>query len=241
LKPKKRLIAALPIPVSKPAKSEVLKTRRLNELVDRALIDPSDAHIRNLLGLDSPAGPSSLAERVRRRATLLARKEPADWKAILDARDAIVAAAYAATVPTGWLCGWCDGSSIRVRSRRLAGAGAILMEANGTFIAHLAQPAGELNPFEAEVFGLHLLLRMALDHNVEKIRIHTDCTALLTLWYERGRDPRATQAWRIANAFHAVNLRVVPRAHNHPAHVLAKNAALARILHQSVRGLPARN
>jgi ribonuclease HI len=71
------------------------------------------------------------------------------------------------------------------------------------------------------------VLRIALERGVERIRVHTDCKALVRLWRQNPEDRRLASARALANKLRRVVVRLVPRQRNQVANRLARSAALA--------------
>ena len=111
---------------------------RLNELIDRALVEPSDGLIQELLHRSSQHKLNSLVERVRRRVTILSRHYPKQNKHFVEARDKMIYAIYGSDVPQGWYCGWGDGASFRMGKNKLSGVGIIIMDPQGNVVVKKA-------------------------------------------------------------------------------------------------------
>jgi len=200
------------------------EARLLNDAADRSLRDPSDEHLREFTRLCAPLDASAMAERVRRRAALLTRGDPANRQQILAARDALVLASYRSATPEDWFCAWCDASVVRLEGRPAAGVGGIITDPDGRVVAHFCRRAGELSAFEAEIMALSATLRAALDQAAQRIRVHTDCDALVVLWLKHRDDPRLASVRVLAREFRRIEVRWVPRRHNQRADHLARNA-----------------
>lgn len=89
------------------------KARQLNRVIDQALISLSPQNQEQVLQLSNSNAVGQLAERIRKRATLLGKHHISGTKVLLDARDQIILALYASVVRPGWACAWCDGSSMK--------------------------------------------------------------------------------------------------------------------------------
>ncbi len=204
------------------------ETRALNQLVDRALLQPTDYHRWKILESAQHRDLQRLIERIRRRATRLGRRERGKAADILAARDELVMAIYASLAPEGWTNAWCDGSSVKLGSTRSAGIGVILTNATGKRIARISRFVGDRSAFEAEVAALVAALETASAHNIERVRVNTDSKALAQLWQTRRRDPRLASLHRVASRFKGIQIRAIPRRHNQAAHALAQRAASVR-------------
>jgi ribonuclease HI len=199
----------------------------INRAIDKALHDLSEENLRAVLDLSAPLKLTSIAERVRRCATVLTRRDGWHWKQILEARDRLMLAIYGNAAPRGWFCAWCDGSSIEMDQGSIAGIGAVLLNSEGKLVVEITQPAGELDPFAAEIAAVEAILRAAIDYGIEQIRVHTDCNGLVQLWLCDRDDPRLAPVRALVQAFRRFELFLVPRKHNQWADRLAKRAALS--------------
>jgi ribonuclease HI len=148
-------------------------------------------------------------------------------------------ALYADRAPAGGASAWCDGSSIKRDSTHHAGIGAILMDASGKVVAQLSLPAGDKTAFEAEVAALVAVMEMALEHNIEQLRIYTDSKALTQLWHEQRQDPRLAPIHPFAARFRRLHIRPIPRLHNQAANALARRASLKGSVHEADKGINA--
>lgn len=200
--------------------------RRLNDAIDRALRDPSEPTIRVLLDHPAAHNAPQLSERVRRRAALLDKSDPHHGNQILSARDTLIFAIYRHAAPKGWYTGWCDASVRQRIDGRFAGIGGILMDAQGKIVVEFGRFAGALDSFEAEIAALVALLQVSVARGAERVRVYTDCVALVLLWHQRRRDPRLAPVLELMRKFRGAEIRFIPRQHNQPAHTLAKTAAL---------------
>ncbi len=203
------------------------QTRNLNALIDRALREPSETLIGQVARLRTARQPAALAERIRRRATLLCRRYREYTAQILEARDALILAIYAAAAPVGWFCAWCDGSVFEAADTSRAGIGGLIMDPDGHLVAQLKQPSTEPDAFAAEVAALEAILKAANERGIKHLRVHTDCPALAVLWRTHRDDPRLTSIRSLVRALRHFDLRDVPRLHNQPADRLARDAALS--------------
>lgn len=203
------------------------RTRELNALIDACLLTPQ-AHPPRELAVHLPAQDTvALAERVRRRATLLSRRDRRDAEAVLAARDALIQALYAHTAPRGAFAAWCDGSSKKSAGALVAGIGGLLMEPQGRIVTRLSRVRRGLDSFAAEIAALEVVLRATAARGAERLCVFTDCVALQRLWLEKRTDPRLERVRELTRRFRRFDLRALPRPHNQPADRLAR-LALAR-------------
>lgn len=201
------------------------EARYLNQVIDRALLEPTPAHQRETQALARDRDAQRLAERIRRRATWLGRHERGSTQQILAIRDELIMSLYAGLAPEGWASAWCDGSSIKRASTLRAGIGVVLMGPTGECIARISRYVGENSAFEAEVAALVAALETASEHHVERIRLHSDSRALVQLWQEKRKDRRLDPVHALVSRFKRIDIRAIPRLHNQAANALAKQAA----------------
>jgi len=195
----------------------------INPVVDEALREPGDASRVALLRLRRRVGTGTLAERVRQRAALLGRRMRTDSRAIHAQRDALIETIYAAAMPPSWCGAWSDGTS---RDGEHAALGGILLDHDGRRLATIAHSLEPMTALAAEIAAFEAVLRLAGDHGVQRLRLHTDCQALVDRWRSGGGSALAN-ARQLAQGFAGFELRVVPRLHNQPANALARGAARA--------------
>ncbi len=74
----------------------------------------------------------------------------------------------------------------------------------------------------AEATAVAAVMQVALQVHVQRLRVHSDCVALVQLWLERREDPRLHTIRKLAAQFRWFELCSVPRLHNQPADRLAK-------------------
>jgi ribonuclease HI len=215
------------------------QARLLNEAIDRALSRPTPRHRRALLDLAKTRDTGRVAERVRQRATWLSRHDRTQAQHYLSNRDALILALYADRAPVGWAIAWCDGSSVKHDAARHAGIGAILMDASGRRIAELSLPVGDKSAFEAEIAALAAVAEMALEHDIEQLRVYTDSKALVQLWHERRQDPRLASIHPVVSRFRRLRIRPIPRLHNQAANALARQASLKSSVQKEDQGIKA--
>jgi len=195
--------------------------RRLNRVIDEALLEPGRHAVMMLYSLSGDPAPVRLAERVRRRATRLG----ALTHEVARHRDELMMAIYAAAAPCGWFNAWCDGSSSRSPHGR-SGVGGVVMDGEGRIIARVARFVPGLEPFAAEIAALAAVLQAALGAGAKQLRVHTDCLALARLWNTRRTDPRLDTVRSLTCMLRGFAIRTVPRAHNNLANQLARAAMM---------------
>lgn len=193
--------------------------RRLNQAIDRALLEPAEGDVASLRRMAGRPPPQELAERVRQRAIRLGRR----GAQIPERREALIAALYAAAVPRGWFVAWCDGSSSRTPPGR-AGLGGLIVDSQGEPASHIARFVPGLDSFAAEIAALAAVLQEGLALGASQMRVHTDCPALAQLWHERREDSRLDAVRALARRYRRFELRAIPRKHNEPANRLAREA-----------------
>lgn len=195
------------------------RARILNRAIDQALLEPGRDDAAKLRELGGRPSTEELAERVRRRAARLGARS----RQVPGRGDALMAALYASAASPGWFSAWCDGSSHRTPPSG-AGVGGVVMDPGGRVVARLARFHADLDPFAAEIAALAAVLKAGLKARARRMRAHTDCVALARLWHERRSDPRLDSVRALARGFQALAIRSIPRSHNRPAHVLAREA-----------------
>lgn len=193
---------------------------RLNRVVDRGL---EGRHLPVLPLLRISGEPHRLAERIRRRAARRIRLVPACARATLARRDRLILAIYARTAGTDRVA-WCD-ASWRPGSD-LIGAAALLSDSHGEIRGSIQKHSrGEPDAVAAEAFAVTLAIEKAAAQRVDSLTAYTDCAALVQLWQARRRDPRLRGLREAAGALSHFRVRLIRRAHNQPAHRLAREAA----------------
>jgi ribonuclease HI len=200
-----------------------LRERRapINPVVDAALHTPAGEPLAALLRLRPRIGAEALAERVRQRATVLARRQRARTAALLETREVLILRLYAEAAPRGWFAAWCDGSVRTTPTRRIAGIGGVVLDPEGHMAAEFSRRADGMNAFDAEIAALTTTLEVALSRHATRLRVHTDCDALAKLWREKRSDPRLAPVRMHARALDRFELRALPRLHNQAANTLA--------------------
>lgn len=194
--------------------------RAMNALIDRALLEPGDAARRAVLRLHTTIATPDLAERVRRRGTLLALRDRAHDAQLLQARDRLVLALYAHATPAGWHTAWCDGSVAAGAAQ--AGIGGLLRDPAGRTVLEFARRAPVATAFEAEIAALVAALEAARAKGARRLRVYSDCAAAAQLWHRNRDDPRLAALAALARRFRRIEICTLPRTHNLPAHRLAR-------------------
>lgn len=182
---------------------------------------PEAVTLQALHRLRRSLGTTTLAERMRQRATALARRNRSAGAQILAVRDALIEALYRDASPKGWFNAWCDGSA---RPDGPASIGALLLGPNSRVVARISRAADHISPFEAEIAALEAVLEVAVKRDFRHMRVHTDCRALVELWRAHRADPRLARVRSLAHRLERLELRAVPRLHNQPAHRLARES-----------------
>jgi len=200
------------------------QTQLVNAVIDQALAAPSFLHQQQLMQFTQTIPVTPLADRVRKRATLLCKRQRKNTRQLLTTRDALIMALYTTTLPHGWACAWCDGSSIKQDSHHLAGIGGIVMDHGGTIISRLSRTIGDHHAFKAELAAVAEVMRTAHDHQQHRLWVFTDNHGLAHLWHTHREDDRLAEIRRLARQFERFALQALPRRHNQPANALAKAA-----------------
>ena len=199
-----------------------VSVRRLNAAIEQALRVPDKRAINHLRQASRGESPTSLAERVRRCATRLLRRDRSNTKGILQVRDQLILGIYAAATPPGWYVGWCDGSSKSTAQGPVASVGGLLLDSRGQAAGQLSRRVEALSAFEAEIAALQALVGLATETGAQKLLVHTDCIALVRLWHCHRNDPRLLALRQQVRPLRGFRLRQVPRSHNQSAHRLAR-------------------
>jgi ribonuclease HI len=200
------------------------QAQRFNTVIDQALLAPSLQPQQQLLQLTNTIPVRQLAERIRKRATLLGKRQRGDTRQLLAGRDELIMTLYASTVPQGWACAWCDGSSIKLDSQYQAGIGGILTDSNGSVIARISRAIGDHHAYEAELMAVTAIISTALEHQQQRLWVFTDNHGLAQLWQEHRDDNRLAEIRRLVSDLDRFALQALPRQHNQPANALAKMA-----------------
>lgn len=205
--------------------------RAVSAAIDHALLRPVSGELQRVLASLQRQEATSVADRVRLRAKRLAKAYAAQRSCILGAADMLVRMLYRHAAPDGWLCAWCDASVARDRSPPRVGVGAIILDENGRESARISRLVINCEPFEAEIAALEATLRAAAARGggAKRIRVHTDCDALVSLWLRHRSDPRLRVVRELARELWRFELRRLPRRHNQFAHRLARDAAAGAV------------
>jgi ribonuclease HI len=196
----------------------------VNIVIDQALLAPSSQHQQQLLKFTNIISVTPLAERVRKRATLLGKRHKGDISPLLAVRDNLIMTLYAATVPQGWACAWCDGSSIKLDAHYQAGIGGIVMDSNGSVIMRISRAIGDHHAYEAELAAVAAVISSSLEHQLRRLWVFTDNHGLALLWQEHRDDKRLAEIRHLVSGLECFALQALPRHHNQPANALAKKA-----------------
>jgi ribonuclease HI len=200
------------------------QAQQFNTVVDNALLAPTDENREQLRRLAKAGNPGSLAERIRRRATLSAKRRSADRTPLLRLRDELILAVYAAVVPKGWSCGWADGASFETDGHRQAGIGGLLADSDGIVIERISRSIGDEGAFAAELAALTAVMQCATERQQKWLWLYTDNRGLVQLWNEHRGDNRLNELRRQAAGLKRFTLRAIPRLLNQPANALARAA-----------------
>lgn len=198
--------------------------RHLNALIDKVLLAPNDENREQLRQLAKASAPGPLAERIRQRATLLAKRRSDDRTPLLRLRDELMLSVYAAVIPKGWSCGWTDGASFKTDRHQQAGIGGLLMDSGGTVIEQISRAIGEADAFAAELAALIAVMQCATERQQKRLWLYTDNRGLVQLWNEHRSDIRLIELRRQAASLERFILCAIPRLHNQPANALARAA-----------------
>ncbi len=195
-----------------------------NTIIDRALLEVSVERRQQVVRLTESDSVVRLAERLRKRATMLAKRRRSETKAILEGRDELILHLYASTVPKGWSCGWSDGSSVRADSHFRAGIGGILMDSGGNIIERISRSIGAQDAFDAELVAVVAVMQSAIALKQLRLMVYIDNEGIVQLWHEKRDDKRLDDINRLRKRFERFALEKIRRLHNQPANALAKQA-----------------
>ena len=207
----------------------------LNALIDAALVDLTPQRRQQVVQLAEHSTVEQIAGRIHRRATLSGKQRTRETQRILAARDELTMALYAAMAPPGWAVAWCDGSSLKIDSRRHAGIGGIVMDGTAQVVARISRSIGEQHAFAAELAALEAVMQAARAHGLRRLRVYTDNPGLAQLWRERRTDERLAEIRHLAAGLERFSLKAIPRRYNQPADSLARQAALGEQPPDAVR------
>jgi ribonuclease HI len=201
------------------------EARRLNRAIDARLLAPGGVGAEGLLRVAGTREAARLAERVRRRATLLGKARRGPREAMLRARDHLILQLYAGAAPAGWHVAWSDGSVGRRAGDGRAGIGGLVLGPRDRgVLVEISAPAAPHDPLSVELAAMTAVLHAALDLGAQRLRLYTDCDALVALWLRHRDDSRLTGLQGLALWLRRFELRSVPRQHNPVAHRLARRA-----------------
>ncbi len=193
----------------------------LQPIIDAALAEPTPAHWNALL--HARHEPVRLAERVRERATRLARRSSGRRETLLATRDTLIQEIYRAAAPD-LATAWCDGAvQVKEDGRRCA-IGMLVLDRKGTPVVSRRRPIEAADAFSTEIAALEATLVAAATRRIDRLRVHTDCAALANLWRTHRDDPRLAGVRALRRKFRRLEIVAVPRLHNQPAHRLARSA-----------------
>jgi ribonuclease HI len=209
------------------AQTRRARAQRLNHFVDRVLLEQDERALDELLAAATGEDTVALCSRIARRATLLARHRPSQGPSIIVARDRYVQAIYGHRAPKDWFTAWCDGSAIAGAQGKQSGIGVVLMDAQHRVVAEFGQRTGALSPLLAELAALEAAVQAATARGAERLRVHTDCAALVHLWTSRRDDERLARLRESVRTLR-LQLYLIPRRFNQRANRLARDAAVGR-------------
>ena len=126
--------------------------------------------------------------------------------------------------PKGWFSAWCDGSSANDAGWKRSGIGVVLMDAQHRVVTEIGESAGALSPLAAELAALEAAVWTAVAQGAVRLRVHTDCPALIHLWQGRRDDERLASLCQAAAPLRRLQLYLVPRRFNQLADTLARRA-----------------
>jgi FMN phosphatase YigB (HAD superfamily)/ribonuclease HI len=213
------------------------QAQQLNAVIDRALVDWSPEQRQKVLQLKRTRTIRQLAQRIHNRATLLAKRQRRDTNRIRQARDALILSLYASMAPKAWAVAWCDGSSMKLDSRRCAGIGGIVMDRDRVIVASISEAIGEKSAFAAELAALASVVRTAVDHGLQRLRVYTDNYGLAQLWREHRDDERLADIRQLGRELERFSLKAIPRRYNQPANALARQAARSGYAANGIRAV----
>lgn len=196
--------------------------KRLNRMIDRALQNADESAPVALLEVAAGEETIGLCSRISRRATLLARRDPAQGPAIIAARNRLVLEIYGHRTPEGWFSAWCDGSTASDAGGNRSSIGVVLMDAQHRVVTEFGKSAGALSPLAAELAALEATVQTAVAHGATRLRVYTDCTALIHLWQGQRDDDRLAGLLLAADPLRCLQLYLVPRRFNQVANNLAR-------------------
>ncbi len=194
------------------------------KIIDQALAEPSERSCNAVVTMLSSMEPEKLAERVRRRATILCRQQPQACRQILRVRDRLILVIYGKAAHVQAFSAWCDASLKVTDGKTVAAISGLMLSPQGKLIAIIVDLTEKRDAVEAEAAAVTAVMQAALQRHVNRLRIHSDCLALVRLWLERREDLRLVEINQLANQFYNFEMYYIPRLHNQPADKLAKMA-----------------
>lgn len=194
----------------------------INRLIDQALLAPGRETFIAVAVRSPSLETVKLAERVRYRASRLCRNRPQAGKKILWARDRLILLLYRYAVPDGAFAAWCDATLKKSGAGVLAGISGLLISPQGRLTRWISREIRETDAVMGEAIAVAAVMQVALEDQVERLRVHSDCGALVQLWLERREDPRLDTIRDLAAKFRWFELCRISGFHNQPADRLAK-------------------
>lgn len=207
-----------------------LPGKEINRLIERALVKPCDRTFFAVSAGCQSLDTEKLAERVRRQASRLCREKPGPCQRILRARDRLILFLYGNAAPDRAFSAWCDASLKETENGGIAAISGLLLSPQGKLSGRILQHFKERDAVMAEATAVAAVMQVALQVHVQRLRVHSDCVALVQLWLERREDPRLHTIRKLAAQFRWFELCSVPRLHNQPADRLAKRM-LEKVYH----------
>lgn len=207
------------------------RARSLNRVIDRALRSPTEEALSELMAVAAGERTGLLCNRLFRRANRLLRDDPGRGADIVSTRDRRVAEIYGCRVPAGWFSAWCDGSSSNGTDGVWSGIGFVVLDPQQRLIVELGEARGALSPLDAELEALEVAVKSAVTQGADRLRVHTDCPALVHLWHGHREDVRLNGLRQVASTLVRLQLCLIPRRFNQWAHRLAR-----RVMHPEADG-----
>lgn len=195
------------------------RARRFNALLDGALPDPGTVKLEQLLAWLEQESLPRLAERLCRRTSLLARQTAAPD--VVENRDRLLLRLYAAAAPQEWHSAWCDGSHVG----GAGGIGGLILQRDGKPLCRFSENCRKTDAFSLEIKALERTVQAAIEYDIERLRVHSDCVALARMWHRSREDARLQKVHALARRLRAFGIYHIPRQHNRPAHRLAQEGA----------------
>jgi hypothetical protein len=98
------------------------------------------------------------------------------------------------------------------------------MDSDGAVIARTSRPADELGAFDAEIAALAAVIGIAIESQLQRLRVYTDNYGLAQLWREKRHDKRLEKIRELGEKLERLSVFPIPRLHNQSANALAKQA-----------------